>query len=67
MIKTKEQFLIDENGTRTAVLVDAARYDELLEAWEEIESIRQYDQAKNSDDQKIPFAQATNEIEFNRK
>lgn len=67
MIPVKEQYVIDENGMRTAVLVDVKRYDELLEAWEEIESIRRFDEAKNSDDEKISFIQAIDEIERSRK
>ncbi len=67
MITVKEQYVIDENGMRTAVLVDVKRYDELLEAWEEIESIRRFDEAKNSDDEKISFIQAIDEIESSQK
>jgi hypothetical protein len=39
------------------------RYVELLEAQEELESIRAYDDAKASNDERIPFAQAVKEIE----
>lgn len=67
MIPVKEQYVIDENGRRTAVLVDVKRYDELLQAWEEIESIRRFDEAKNSDDEKISFIQAIDEIERSQK
>jgi PHD/YefM family antitoxin component YafN of YafNO toxin-antitoxin module len=67
MINTKEQFVVDENGERTAVLVDVKRYDELLEAWEEVESIRRFDEAKNAGDEKVSFSQAVEEIEKNRK
>ena len=67
MVTANEQFVIDENGERTSVLIDLKRYDELLEAWEELESIRRFDEAKNSNDEKISFSQATNEIENNRK
>ena len=59
----KEMFLVDESGTRTAVLLDVARYFELLEAQEELESICAYDEAKSSGDEAIPFSQAVKEIE----
>jgi hypothetical protein len=56
----KEQFVVDESGNRTAVLLDVERYRELLEAQEELESIRAYDEAKSSGDEAVPFSQAVN-------
>jgi PHD/YefM family antitoxin component YafN of YafNO toxin-antitoxin module len=67
MIDAKEQFVIDENGKPTSVLIDLKRYDELLEAWEELESIRRFDEARSANGEKIPFPQAINEIEKDRK
>jgi hypothetical protein len=58
-----DQFVIDESGNKTAVLVRIDRYSELLEAQEELEAIRAYDEAKTSNDEAIPFAQAIKEIE----
>ncbi len=63
MSTKKEQFVIDESGNKTAVLLEVKRYVELLEAQEELESIRAYDDAKGSNDEPIPFAQAVKEIE----
>jgi len=63
MSTNKEQFVIDESGNKTAVLLEVERYVELLEAQEELESIRAYDDAKASNDEPIPFAQAVKEIE----
>ena len=59
----RDQFVIDESGNKTAVLVRIDRYSELLEAQEELEAIRAYDEAKASNDEAIPFAQAITEIE----
>ena len=67
MSVNKEQFVVDERGNRTAVLLDVERYYELLEAQEELESIRAYDEAKASGDEAIPFSQAVNEIEGTRE
>ena len=64
---TKEQYLVDEEGRRTSVLLDLEYYHELLAAFEEIESIRAYDEAKASNDEVIPFIQATEEIERQRQ
>lgn len=63
MSMNKEQFVVDERGNRTAVLVDVERYFELLEAQEELESIRAYDEAKSAGDEALPFSQAVKEIE----
>jgi len=63
MSTNREQFVVDESGNRTAVLLGIERYSELLEAQEELESIRAYDEAKASNDKAIPFAQAIKEIE----
>ncbi len=63
MSVAKEQFVVDESGNRTAVLLDIGRYFELLEAQEELESIRAFDEAKASGDEAIPLSQALGEIE----
>jgi len=63
MSTNKEQFVIDESGNKTAVLLEVKRYVELLEAQEELESIRAYDDAKASDDEAIPFTQAVTDLE----
>ncbi len=63
MSANREQFVVDESGNRTAVLLGIERYSELLEAQEELESIRAYDEAKASNDEAIPFSQAVKEIE----
>jgi hypothetical protein len=67
MSVAKEQFVVDESGNRTAVLIDIERYSELLEAQEELESIRAYDEAKASGDEAISFSQAVKEIEGARE
>ena len=50
-----DQFVIDESGNKTAVLVQLDRYSELLEAQEELEAIRAFDEAKASNDKVVPF------------
>jgi hypothetical protein len=63
MSANKEQFVVDESGNRTAVLLAIERYSELIEAQEELDAIRAFDEAKDSNDEAIPFAQAVEEIE----
>ncbi len=66
MSEAREQFVVDESGNRTAVLIDVERYSELLEVMEELESIREFDAAKSSQEEAIPFSQAVKEIEDRR-
>lgn len=63
----REQYVVDQNGNRTAVLVEVNYYQELRAALDEIESIRAFDEAKASGDEAIPFAEATEEIERQRQ
>ena len=58
MSSNDEQFVIDAGGNKTAVLLDINRYSELLEAQEELEAIRAFDEAKASNEEPIPFTQA---------
>jgi hypothetical protein len=55
MSTNREQFVVDESGNRTAVLLDIDRYTDLLEAQEELDSIRAFDEAKTSNEEAIPF------------
>lgn len=63
----KEKYIVDEKGERVGVLLDFSEYKKILEELEELESIRAYDTAKASKDEAIPFAQAVDEIEQERK
>ena len=67
MIATTEQFVLDENGNRTGVLMSLQRYYELLDAQEELDAARAFDTAKVSDNEAIPFDQAIREIEACRQ
>lgn len=57
------RFVTDEADNRIAVILDIDRYEELVEALEELEDIRAFDQGKTSGDEAIPFEQAVEEIE----
>ena len=65
-MSARERYVVDENGSRTAVLLDLDYYEKLIEALEELESIRIYDEAKATDDETVSFMQAVEEIENNR-
>ena len=55
MDEIRERFIVDENGTRVAVLLEIEDYHKLLEELEELESIRAYDAAKASEDEVVSF------------
>lgn len=57
------QFVTDSAGNRLAVILDLKEYETLLEAAEELEDIRAFDEAQASGDEAIPFKQAIREIE----
>ena len=62
-----EKFLIDEHGTRVAVVLDIKDYQRILEDLEELEALRQYDAAKAAVDEAIPLDEAVDEIRRGRK
>jgi hypothetical protein len=63
----KENFIVDENGSRVGVVLDIADYRKLLEDLEELDAIRAYDEARASGDEAIPFEEAIAEIEQRRE
>lgn len=67
MTVLNEHFVVDKEGKPIGVLLDMVEYQKIIEELEELESIRAYDEAKNSGDESIPFEQAVSEIEQNRK
>ncbi|MBI4718445.1 MAG: hypothetical protein HY763_11610 [Planctomycetes bacterium] len=60
------EYVVDETGTRVGVILSIDGYRALLDAMEELESIRAYDAAKSAGDEAIPFEQAVREIEQDR-
>lgn len=62
-VRVPARFVTDSEGNRVAVILDLEQYDELLEAAEELDDIRAYDEAKASGGEAIPFEQAVREIE----
>ncbi len=62
----KERYIVDEKGNRIGVLLDWNDYRKLLNALEELESIKAYDAAKAAADEAIPFDKAVEEIERSR-
>ena len=61
------QFIVDEKGNRTGVILDIQSYQELLEAAEELDDVRAYDAAEAEGGEYIPLEQAIKEIEDARE
>lgn len=61
---TAQQFVTDDSGNRVGVILDMVSYSALVEAAEELEAIRAYDDAKAAGDEMVPFEQAVREIEL---
>lgn len=63
----RRQFVVDDSGKKTAIILDIEEYNKLIDAAEELEAIRAYDAAKAAGDEAVPFEQAVAEIERGRQ
>ena len=67
MISVHPQYIKDNNGKKSFVILPAKEFDILLQSMEELDDIRLYDQAKKEDDgQRIPMEEAFRMIEAKR-
>ena len=66
MAGAKRRYVVNESGRNVAVLLDIGEYNAMLGALEQLESIRAYDEAKESGDDTVPFDEAVAEIEQHR-
>jgi len=62
MITIHEDYIVDEDGKKKAVVVPVAEWEQILDALEELDAIRAYDEAKGHPSEPIPFEQALREI-----
>ena len=63
MSPTAPQCVTDDQGHRTGVLLGIDQYREPLDALDELDAIRAYDEAKASGDEAVPFEDAVRDIE----
>lgn len=63
MPKTKKRYLTDDEGHRTAVVLDLDEYERMLDALDELEAIRAFDVARASGEQPVAFEEAVTRIE----
>lgn len=57
------QYVVDENADRKAVMLSIDDWEKVVEALEELEDIRVYDEAKKGPQDTVAFEQAVSEIE----
>ncbi len=58
MISVREEYLVDENGKKKAVVVPLDAWKRIQEEMEELDDIRAYDEAKSQPSEPIPFDHA---------
>jgi PHD/YefM family antitoxin component YafN of YafNO toxin-antitoxin module len=60
------RYIVDENGKRTDVILPLEEYERLIEALEDLEDVRLYDEAKaalhSGESEVVPLEQAMREI-----
>jgi PHD/YefM family antitoxin component YafN of YafNO toxin-antitoxin module len=57
-----EQYVVDEHGNRSAVLLPLADWKRVLEDLEELDDTREYDEAKGRPSEPVALDQAIREI-----
>jgi len=63
----ERQFVVNERGEKVAVVISIEEYEKILEELEDLEAIREYEEAKASGETPVPFDEAVARIERNRK
>ena len=63
MVKIHENYVIDIEGNKKAVMVPIAEWRKILEALEELDDIKAYDEAKSKPSNTIPFDKAIKELQ----
>jgi hypothetical protein len=66
-MKEPTQFLTNEKGEKIAVVISIEDYQEILEQLEDLDAVREFDEAKASGEAPVPFDEAVARIERNRK
>ena len=60
--KRPREYVVDEQGRRTAVVVPIEEYEELLEAAEQREDVRHLEKARNVPGDPFPWEQVKSEL-----
>jgi len=62
MLALKPAYIVDERQRRKSVLLPVSQWKQVVAALEELDEIREYDQAKRGAAESVPFEQAVREI-----
>ncbi|MBT3379078.1 MAG: hypothetical protein HN742_20495 [Lentisphaerae bacterium] len=62
MIALHEDYVVDEQGNRKAVVVPMGEWRQIVEALEELDDVRAYDEVKRYPSDAVPFEQAVLEL-----
>jgi len=63
MLKIHEEYVVDGDGKKKAIVVTMTEWQKILEALEELDDIKAYDEAKSKPSNPIPFEKAIEEIQ----
>lgn len=67
MIETHPEYLTDDDGNRKAVVVPIGEWEHIQELLDELQDIREYDEAKARVSEPIPLNEAIETIASTRK
>ena len=67
MQKTKPKYLVDEHGRKTAVVLDVAAYEALLQHLEDLEDALDLDEAMRSATSFRPYREVRDELKRSGK
>ena len=65
MVLLHPEFVTDKEKGTKAVLLPYPEWEKILAELEELEDIREFDLARSSEEESVPFAQAVREIREN--
>ena len=63
----KQQFIVNKKGKKVGVLLDMPTYEKFLEAYEDMEDIRDYDEVKEKVEKEIANGDVVTLEEYLRK
>jgi PHD/YefM family antitoxin component YafN of YafNO toxin-antitoxin module len=63
MVTVHPEYVVDKDKHPKAVLLPISEWEEVMDALEELDDIRAYDEAKASPQDSVPFDQAVREIQ----
>jgi len=67
MTKIHPKYVVDAKSNRTAVLLQIAEWDSIIEELEELDDIRAYDKATSQSQEVLPFEKAVADIKRSEK